>query len=234
MIATRLILASLMLGLSGSPALSQTIVHDPTSYAKLIEQAKTSLDQLQKLQTQVEQGQALLSSLNQASGVGDLAPVLNSPALRKALPEVSAFLEAAHGDLATLGALGSRAQALRDAARLYAPQNPDPTDRALEASGVRGARDLALGEAVGQAATQRQSGLQSLQSAIDAAPTVRAILDLQTRLTAEQAMIANDQMRLQGLAMVQAAQDRQQAQQAREQAAAARAARMAYYRRGFE
>ena len=63
MIATRLILASLILGLTASPTLSQTIVHDPTSYAKLIEQAKTSLDQLQKLQTQVEQGQALLSSV---------------------------------------------------------------------------------------------------------------------------------------------------------------------------
>lgn len=229
-----LLLASLVLGLCASSASAQTIVHDPTSYAKLIEQAKTSLDQLQRLQAQVEQGQTLLSSLNQASGVGGLAAALNNPALRNALPDTDAFLNAAQGDLSTLGALGQRAQQLRDASRLYTPQAPTQTDRELEANGVRGARDLALGEAASQAAAQRKSGLQNLQSAIDAATTIRGVLDLQTRLTAEQAMIANDQMRLQGLAMIQAAQDRQQVQRERERAATARAARMAFYRRGFE
>ena len=227
-------LATLALALSGAAAQAQTIVHDPTSYAKLLEQAKTSLDQLQRLQTQVEQGQALLSSLNQASGVGGLAAALNSPAVRNALPDVASFVGAANGDLSALGALGERAQALRNAARIYAAPAPGQADRDLEANGVRSARDLALSEAVGQASTQRQQGLQDLQTAIDAAPTARAVLDLQARLAAEQAAIANDQMRLQGLAMAQAAQDRQQAQREREQAAAARAARMAFYRRGFE
>lgn len=228
------VLASLMLSLIGPVAQAQTIVHDPTSYAKLLEQAKTSLDQLQRLQTQVEQGQTLLSSLNQASGVGGLAAGLNSPALRNALPDVAPFLDANLSDLAALGALGQRTQALRDAARIYAPTTLAPRDRELEARGLRTARDLALSEAVGQAGSARQLGLHDLQSAIDTAPTVRTVLDLQAQLTAQHAMIANDQMRLQGLAMAQAAQDRQQAQREREEAATARAARMAFYRRGFE
>lgn len=230
----RLLLAALMLGLGASSVAAQTIVHDPTSYATLINQAKTSLDQLQRLQTQVEQGQSLLSSLNQASGVGALAQALDSPALRNALPDATAFLKAGSGDLSALGALGERTRDIRQAERLYAPNLATPGDLDLEASGLRAARDLALSEAIGEAGAQRQTGLQSLQAAIDAAPTVRGVLDLQARLSAEQAMIANDQMRLQGLAMAQAAQDRLQAQHQREQAAAARSARMAAYRRGFE
>jgi type IV secretion system protein VirB5 len=59
-------------------------------------------------------------------------------------------------------------------------------------------------------------------------------MDLQARATTEQAMIANDQMRLQGIAMAQAAEDRLQAQRDRERMLAARDARMATYRRGFQ
>ncbi|MDP3635133.1 type IV secretion system protein [Phenylobacterium sp.] len=228
-----LLLTAILIGLAPA-AQAQTIVHDPTSYAKLLEQARTSLEQLQRLQTQVEQGQTLLKSLNEASNLGSLAAALESPILQNALPDAAAFVGATPSDVAALGGLGQRAQALRDAARIYAPANPNPVDRDLEASGLRSARDLALGEAVSQAGVQRQLGLQALRDAIDAAPTARAVLDLQARLAAEQAIVANDQMRLQGLAITQAAQAQQQAQRQREQAAAARAARMDFYRRGFE
>ena len=50
----------------------------------------------------------------------------------------------------------------------------------------------------------------------------------------EQAMIANDQMRLQGLAMAQAAEDRLQRHRELERAKAESAARMALYRSSFE
>jgi type IV secretion system protein VirB5 len=104
----------------------------------------------------------------------------------------------------------------------------------LEAAGDRAARDLALGEAVGEAGEQRLNGLKDLQAAIDSAPNARAVLDLQARAATEQAMIANDQMRLQGLAMAQAAEDRLQTQRDQERARAASAARMALYRGSFE
>jgi type IV secretion system protein VirB5 len=59
-------------------------------------------------------------------------------------------------------------------------------------------------------------------------------MDLQARATTEQAMIANDQMRLQGIAMAQAAEDRLQAQRDRERMLAARESRMAAYKQGFQ
>lgn len=224
-----LVLTALVaLGLSSPQAQAQAIVHDPTNYAKLIEQAKTALDQLRALETQVRQGKTLLDSLNLSSGAGELAPSLNQ--LRDALPDLAAW-DAAQGGA---GALGERTRALRQAERLYMPANGEVGGDDLEAAGRRAARDLALAQTVAQAAARRQAGLQELQAALDQAPTARAALDLQARLASEQTMIANDQMRLQGLAMAQAADRQLERQRERERVAAARAARMAFYRRGFE
>ncbi|MDB5457644.1 MAG: hypothetical protein JWP92_3229 [Caulobacter sp.] len=233
---SRLAAGAAALGLSLLAPAAQAaalVVYDPASYAKLIEQAKTALDQLQALKAQAQQDQRLFDSLNQASGVGQIAPALSTPALRQILPDTSALTAAAKGDLSALGAIGTRAAAIRHDNRLYTGPPGDAAGSELETTGTRAARDLALGEAVVTAGTQRLVGLQSLQQAIDTAPSARAVLDLQARAALEQAMIANDQMRLQALAMAQAAEERLQIQRERERRAAAKEARMAFYRRGF-
>jgi type IV secretion system protein VirB5 len=229
--AAAAVLAALLASTSAHAAM---IVYDPASYGKLIEQAKTALDQLQALKARVQQGQQLLDSLNHASGVGAVGAQISSPALRQLVPDVSALTAAAQGDVAALGAIGARAKEIRSASRLYTPAANDPSGTDLEVAGLRAARDQALGEAVANGGAQRLSALQALQQAIDTAPNVRAVLDLQARALAEQAMIANDQMRLQGLAMAQAAEQRLQIQRDQERVAAAREARMALYRRGFQ
>jgi type IV secretion system protein VirB5 len=225
--------AALSLALAGSAAQAAMIVHDPTSYAKLIAQAQTALDQLNELKAQVQQGKELFDSFNTGSIVSAIAPRLGLPDVREYLPDISALAAAARGDLAALGKIGARADEIRAAARLYTAVDGDVIGAELEATGDRVARDLALGEAVGAAGAKRLEGLKELQAAIDGAPNARAVLDLQARAMTEQAMIANDQMRLQGLAMAQAAEDRLQAQRERERMMAAREARMAAYKRGF-
>ena len=226
--------AALAFGLAGTTAQAAMIVHDPTSYAKLIAQAQTALDQLRELKAQVQQGQQLFTSLNEASIVSAIAPELGVPSLREFLPDISAVSAATKGDLTALGSIGARADEIRAAARLYTAPGGDEMGADLEAAGLRAARDLALGEAVTRAGAERLEGLKTLQQAIDTAPNARAVLDLQARAATEQAMIANDQMRLQGLAMAQAAEDRLQAQRERERMMAAREARMALYRQGFQ
>lgn len=62
----------------------------------------------------------------------------------------------------------------------------------------------------------------------------RAVLDLEARLAAEQALIQNEQVRLQGLALTQAAEARLEEQRAREQAEARRVARQQTYERAFQ
>lgn len=224
--------AAVVLGFA-CPASAQMAVYDSASYAKLIEQATTALNQLHQLESQVRQGEQLFQSLNQGSNVAAIASTLEAPALRQLLPDVTALASAAQGDVAALGDIGVRAQALRNAARLYAAPSGDSLGADLEAAGMRAARDQALGEAVASGGARRLAGLQTLQQAIDTAPTARAVLDLQARALTEQAMAANDQMRLQGLAMVQAAEARAQTQRDRERAAAADARRLALYRSAF-
>ena len=220
--------------LGGSAAHAQLAVYDATSYAKLIQQATTAVNQLNELKTQVTQGQQLFSSLNDASGVSKIASALGVPSLRSFLPDTSALSAVAKGDFSALGALGAKADAIRSANRLYTASADDPLGADLEAAGQRAARDLALGQRVTDAGAQRLEGLKELQAAIDSAPNARAVMDLQARATTEQAMIANDQMRLQGIAMAQAAEDRLQAQRDRERMLAARGARMAAYKQGFQ
>ena len=220
--------------LGGSAAHAQLAVYDAASYAKLIQQATTAVSQLNELKTQVTQGQQLLSSLNDASGVSKIASALGVPSLRSFLPDTSALSAVTKGDFSALGAIGAKAEAIRSANRLWTAPADDPLGADLEASGQRAARDLALGQSVTDAGAQRLEGLKDLQAAIDAAPNARAVMDLQARATTEQAMIANDQMRLQGIAMAQAAEDRLQARRDRERVLAARDSRMAAYKQGFQ
>ena len=226
--------AAIALTVAAGGARAQEIVYDPTAYGKLIEQAQTGLQQLERLKDQVTQAQRLYDGFNQASGVNSLATALSSPTLRAVLPDVSTFVNAAKGDLSALGQIGARAAQIRNANRLYASAPSDTGGQELESAGNRAARDLALGESVADAGAQRLAGLQQLQGALDTAPNARAVMDIQARLSAEQAMIANDQMRLQGLAMSQAAEARLARQREQERIAAENAARLKLYREGFQ
>jgi len=73
-----------------------------------------------------------------------------------------------------------------------------------------------------------------LQTSIDAAPNARAVAEIEARLVAEQAMIANDQMRIQGLAMTQAAQTQLLNEQNAEKAAQASQTRLSLYQSAFQ
>ena len=232
--------AALVLVLAAAPgARAQQIVHDPTSYAKMVEEARTARQQLQALQAQVEQGRQLFDSLNDLSDVNALAGALGLPEVRNPLPDLAALRAAADGDLSALGRLAERADAIRADHRLYTPPSGDlPAAEAwyrdsLERAGARGARDLAVGEAIGEAADQRLEGLETLRRALDTAPNARAVMDLEARLAAEQALIQNEQVRLQGLALTREAEARLEEQRARERAEAARAARLDAYERAF-
>ena len=226
---------------AGAPAArAQQIVHDPRALAQMIEEARTTLDQLKALQTQVEQGQRLFDSLNNLSDVNALAGELGLPTVRNPLPDMRSMRAAANGDLGALGDLADRANAIRRDTRLYTPPTGDLSSAdayyrdSLERAGARTARDLAVGEAVAGAADRRLEGLETLRSALDTALNARAVMDLEARLAAEQALIQNEQVRLQGLALTQAAEARLEEQRARERAEAARTARMSVYERAFQ
>lgn len=225
-------LAAVLAG-AATPAAAQLIVHDPTSYTSLIQQAQTALNQLNELKAQVGEARRLYDGFNTASGAGGLAKILAAPQLRAFVPDIDAYVAAAKGDLAALGELGRKAADIRTAQRLFTAPADDVLGQELERAGDRAARDLALGQQAVSVGADRLAGLRELTAALDTAPNARAVLDLQARIAAEQAMTANDQMRLQGLAMAQDAEARLQAQRDRERGEAAASARMELFRRGF-
>ena len=239
-IRTATAVAAFILAVGPPAAQAQQIVHDPRALAQMIEEARTTMDQLRALPTQVEQGRQLLDSLNEISDVNALARELGLPEVRTPLPDLDGLRAAADGDLSALGDLAGRAEAIRRQTRLYEPPAGEAGGAeafyrdALERAGARTARDLAVGEAIDRSADRRRDGLETLRSALDTAPTARAVMDLDARLAAEQALIANEQVRLQGLALTQAAEARLEEQRARERAEAARTARMQAYERAFQ
>lgn len=216
------------------PAHAQQVVYDPTSFAQMVKDARTAIEQLDSLKAQVQQGQELFASLNDLSNVNAIAERLGLPEIRNPLPDMATLRSAADGDLSAFGELAERADAIRRGTRVYTPAAPSAAADALERSGARTARDLAIGEAVDRSATDRLEGLETLRRALDTAPNARAVMDLNARLAAEQALIQNEQVRLQGLALTQAAEARLEEQRARERIAAERSARMDAYRQAFQ
>ena len=233
--------AAVVLGLTGT-AHAQMAVFDSANYAKMLQEAQTGLSQLQQLERQVQQGEQLISqggqlltSLNQISNVNGLATVLEQPALRSFLPDANAYVAASQGgSLTTLGVIGQAAQVIRTTNQLYTAPSGNVAGAALMTSGNQAALNLATGQAVVQAGATRLTGLQQLEAGLNTAANARAVLDLQARAQLEQAMIANDQMRIQGLAMTQAAQSQMQTQKNAERAAAASQARLTLYQSAFQ
>ena len=227
--------AALAVGLASlaNPAPAQVLVHDPGAIAQLISQAQTAISQLEQLREQVGQAERLYESFNDLSDVNMIAQKLLTPELRQLVPELSHYQATAKGDLTVLGPLAARALAIRRESRVYAPDDPVAAEF-LEASGARAARDMALGERIGEIADERLEGLEDLRAALDVADNARAVMDITARLAAEQAILQNDQVRLQGLLIMQAAEERLQAQREQEAAAATIAARLEMFRRGAQ
>lgn len=209
-----------------APAAAQGIpVYDQASYLQMLEQVKQGIQQVRQLEKQVGEARRLYDSLNALSNVNSIGEALNNPLVRRVVPQDAAQVARVFdGDVSDLGDLERRVDVLREVGRKYTPP-PAATDaeryyaEALERSGRRAARDMALGERVYANADQRLAGLEELQRALSTAPNARAVMDLQARISAEAAMIQNEQVRLQGLAMMQQADQRLQEQREREERA---------------
>ena len=87
---------------------------------------------------------------------------------------------------------------------------------ACEAQAVKGAQDKAFALDAYDKAKSRLNQIDQLMAKINDTPDPKAIAELQGRIAAEQAMIQNEQTKLQMYQMVAAAEDRLQEQRQRE------------------
>ncbi|MEO6781754.1 MAG: P-type DNA transfer protein VirB5 [Bradyrhizobium sp.] len=213
--------AIVMLPLASSAAAQ--IVFDPNVFARQFEQltelkkqVDTLTSQLKVAQDQLSQAKQLYDSFNKLTSANDIGSLLNTPEFRKVLPQQFSDIEklvSGQGSGNFANAVNSyltqnRAYAGNSANSYYQSE----LDRIARQTGAK----HSLGQAVYDTASQRIDALEELRKRISSASDVKETLDLSARLQAEQALLQNDVLRMQGLAMIQQARADMDGQRERE------------------
>lgn len=226
MIRQRALSASIVLSLLGSAMVSPVaadIVFDPSVFARQLDQlmemkkqVDTLTSQLAVAQDQLKQSKQLYDSFNKLTNANDIGALLNTPQFRKVLPQQFSDIER----LTSGQGSGNFADAIDhylSQSRYYSGNSGNSyyqseLDRIARQTGAK----HSLGQAVYDTASQRIDALEELRTRISSATDVKEVLDLSARLQAEQALLQNDVLRMQGLAMIQQARTDMDRQRERE------------------
>ena len=165
----------------------------------------------QQYQQMAQQYQQMRQHYEAITGARNLGTILNNPALRQVVP----------GDLVDLynavhyGNMSAAAREIRDLRKIYdcEDREGDEQVRCRAVLNVN-SQSQALARQALETATGRVDQIEALMERINATEDPKAISELQARLQAETAQVANDQNRI--AVMRQFAQlEQQQAEQAR-------------------
>ena len=204
---------------ASSAAFAQIPVTDGASIAKSVENqietmAKWKM-QYDQMVSQIDQMKQQYAAVTGARGMGEL---FNNPQLRDYLPQdwQDVYDSVKSGGYA---GLSGRAESIYDNNKVYDAcagfvSNEQRTN--CEAQAVKGAQDKAFALDAYDAAKNRLSQIDQLMRQINQTQDPKAIAELQGRIAAEQAMIQNEQTKLQMYQMVAAAEDRLQQQRRKE------------------
>ncbi len=214
--------------LLGNLAHAQIPVTDGASIANSIQQqietmAKWKM-QYDQMTSQINQMKQQYESLTGSRGLGN---ILNNPALREYLPS---DWQGVYDSVKSGGSAGlsGRASSIYSQSKIFdscAHITVSDQKKLCEARAVKSAQDQAFALDAYDKAKSRLNQIDSLMAKINDTPDPKAIAELQGRIAAEQAMIQNEQTKLQLYAMVSQAEDKIQQQQQRELQARTWAAR---------
>ncbi|CAD1798223.1 P-type DNA transfer protein VirB5 [Xanthomonas arboricola pv. juglandis] len=212
-----LLLAGLLM--FGGYANAQVPVTDAASIAKNIaNQAETMrqwASQYQQMQSQYQQMQQQYSALTGSRNMGE---IFNNPALRDYLPK---DWQGVYDSVRTGGynGLSSSASGIYDQNKVYdacASLTLADARTACQAAAVKPSQDKAFATDAYAAAKSRMDQIDSLMRQINQTQDPKAIGELQGRIAAEQAMIGNEQTKLQLFQMMTQAEDKLQQQRQHE------------------
>jgi len=203
--AHHLLIAAALIGLPSTGLAQQGVpVFDAGAIAKHIEQIGKLTEQIKTMEAQLTQAKQLYESFNKLTDVNDVASLLSSEEFRKHLPkefgEIEKLVSGGGGSLAgTIDRYLEQNRAYRggDANAFYRTE----LDRIARQTGAK----HSIGQSVYDTASKRIDGLEELRQKITASKDAKDVLDLSARIQAEQALLQNEVLRMQGLAMVQQA-----------------------------
>lgn len=201
------------------PAAAQWAVIDVSSIQQLIQQYEVLEQQLATLRSQLSQAEQQYAALTGQRGMQQLLSGVNRNYLPTDWDELAAVMQGTSG---TYGSLAASVQGLAATNAVLGNQDLARLSPA-ELAELTNARELvALREAITRAAldttSNRFNSLQQLINAIPSATDTKGALDLQARIAAEQAMLANESTKVQVLQQTleaeQAALEQQRSEQA--------------------
>ena len=213
---SRLLIAAALAGLPAHGFAQQGVpVFDASAIAKHVEQIGKLTEQIKTMQAQLTQAKRLYESFNKLTDVNDVASLLSSDEFRKHLPkefgEIEKLVSGGGGSLASVVDRyldQNRAYQGGDANSFYRTE----LDRIARQTGAK----HSIGQSVYNTASKRIDGLEELRRKITASKDAKDVLDLSARIQAEQALLQNEVLRMQGLAMVQQARGEMDGQRAKE------------------
>lgn len=211
----------------GTSAHAGIPVIDAANLAQAIQQVVAWGQQYTQMAQQytqlVQQYNQLVTTYNSTTGDRGLSTLLNGgadQAARRYLPTQGTQLDQlANGSVPGYGSLQSSIASLKSAVSSIPSGTFAPGS---ESEAVLNARvnSLATQKAVGQAAytsaDQRTADIENLIATTGVATDPKAIAEMQTRMGAQQALIQNENAKLQAMAYMQAAEQQQNEQRANE------------------
>lgn len=219
-------LTTLALSVALAPTATQAggiPVIDVAAIAQLLEQITYWQQQIQGMNAQLGQLQQTYASTVGTRQMQSLASLTTAqrnylPADPQDIAAIANGTAPGYAGLSQQVQLAMRANAVLGQSQL---QGLSPEMRQTVEQGRRAAALFsAMSRTAYQNTSQRFGALQQLIAAIATAGDPKAILDLQGRIGAEQAMLANEQVKLQSLYQLAQAQQWEREQRTREQAAA--------------
>jgi type IV secretion system protein VirB5 len=208
---------ALAIGTGGNLQAAGVPVIDASNLAQAVTQVTTLGEQLATLQEQLNtlraQATTITNLYNEMRGITAHALMLPNP-----VEVLHDFLPAASLDPASLlaGPLSGAANALRGAREIYSADalfGGGGTQLSGAARQYRERSDfiysyLALAKDAYEKVAARRATLESFAGALASATTEKAVLDLNTRIAAENALLLNDLVQLQALQLLMAMEDK--------------------------
>jgi len=196
----------------------------PMTMAEFAANTARWAQQVEQMTSQIDQMKQQYQSITGSRGLGT---IMNNPALRDYLPQdwQQVYDSVQSGGYAGLS--GRAAQIYNDRKVYDACSQFTTTQQrtSCQAQAVKPSQDKAFALDAYDAATGRLSQIDQLMGKINHTADPKAIAELQGRISAEQAMIQNEQTKLQMYQMVAQAEDRLQQQRQHEINAKANARR---------
>jgi type IV secretion system protein VirB5 len=193
-----------------SPASAQGIpVFDSSSYLQALATVQHTATMIQQGQQQITTATNTLNSLSKLTDVNSIAPQLLQPQVRNILPnttiDASTLLS---GDVTKLGSLGSLASSMLSKYALSSTGSDADTAyaQALKDATGSSAATAALGQNTLSITQTRMQGLDQLRGQLSSAKDPKDVMDLQARISVEQAQLQNDMLKMQAIQMSQAGQ----------------------------